>query len=161
MTDPSLSRRYRMARSRRAKMTLMSRSMAGLAVIALIVPALTHAAEVSVGQREYEDKCAMCHGSAGGGDGWFSAYLKRPPSSLATLRRNNGGVFPFDRIHQVVDGRKEVQVHGPRDMPVWGDVYRMEPATIWGTPLEGVISDDRMVRARILALIEYISRLQQ
>ena len=142
-------------------MALVSSSIAGLTVLALMAPALTHAAEISVGQREYEDKCAMCHGSAGTGDGWLSAHLKRPPPSLATLRRNNGGVFPFDRVHQVIDGRNAVQVHGPRDMPVWGDVYRMQSATIWGTPLEGVISDDRMVRARILALIEYIFRLQQ
>ena len=140
-------------------MTSISRRIAGLTVLALMAPA--HAAEISVGQREYERKCVMCHGMSGKGDGWFSGYLKRVPSSLTQLQRSNGGVFPFDRVHQVIDGRKAVQVHGPRDMPVWGEVYRVEPATIYGTPLEGVISDDRMVRARILGLIEYIFRLQE
>ena len=54
---------------RRAKVTLVSKSIAGLAVLALAAPALTHAAEKSVGQREYESKCAMCHGVTGKGDG--------------------------------------------------------------------------------------------
>ena len=142
-------------------MRLMLSSMAGLTALALMVPALVQGAETSVGQREYESKCVMCHGVAGPGDGWFSAYLKRPPPSLTRLRKDNGGVFPVDRVHQVIDGRKEVQIHGPRDMPIWGNVYRASPATIWDTQLEGVISDDRMIRARILALIEYLFRLQE
>jgi hypothetical protein len=61
----------------------------------------------------------------------------------------------------VIDGRKEVQVHGPRDMPVWGSVYRIESDWIYGTPLEQYFADHGMVRARILALTEYISRLQE
>ena len=69
-------------------------------------------------------------------------------------------MFPFDRIYQVIDGRKEVAVHGPRTMPVWGSVYRMESDKAYGTPLEQYFADDGMVRARILALVEYISRLQ-
>ena len=140
-------------------MRFLSSTIAALTTLALIAPG--HGAEVSIGQQEYENKCVMCHGTGGKGDGWFSAYLKRPPSSLTRLRMNNGGVFPFDRVHQVIDGRKEVQVHGPRDMPVWGDVYRAQPATIWDTRLERVESDEGMIRARILALIEHLSRLQE
>jgi mono/diheme cytochrome c family protein len=148
-------------RRRRAKMTLMSKSIAGLTVLALAAPALTHAAETSVGQREYESKCIMCHGATGKGDGWFSEYLKRRPPSLTQLQKNNGGVFPFDRVYQVIDGRQVVQVHGPREMPVWGGVYRVESDTVYDSYLGQYFADDGMVRARILALIEYISRLQE
>jgi len=141
-------------------MTATSNTIAGLALLAVAVPTLASAADGSIGQREYEAKCVMCHGVNGEGDGWFAQHLKRSPSSLTQLQKRNGGVFPFDRIYQVIDGRKEVTVHGPRTMPVWGSVYRMESDKAYGTALEQYFADDGMVRARILALTEYISRLQ-
>lgn len=142
-------------------MTFASRSIAGLTVLGLIVPALTHAADMSLGQREYESKCVMCHGATGKGEGWLAGHLKRRPPSLARLKSDNGGVFPFDHVYQVIDGRKEVQLHGPREMPVWGGVYRVESDKVYDSPLGQYFADDGIVRARILALIEHISRLQE
>jgi mono/diheme cytochrome c family protein len=127
----------------------------------LIAPVFTLAAEKSIGQREYEGKCVMCHGVTGKGDGWFSEYLKHRTSSLTQLKRNNGGVFPFDHIYQVIDGRKEVQVHGPREMPVWGGFYRVESEKTYDWYFGQFYVDEGIVRARILALIEYISQLQE
>jgi mono/diheme cytochrome c family protein len=65
----------------------------------LAAPVFTLAAEKSIGQREYEVKCVMCHGVAGKGDGWLSDYMKTRPTSLTQLKKNNGGVFPFDRAY--------------------------------------------------------------
>ena len=143
-------------------MTASSNSIAGLAVLALALGIATpaNAADGSIGQWEYERKCAMCHGRTGEGDGWFAQHLKRTPPSLTQLQKNNGGVFPFDRVYQVIDGRKEVIVHGPRTMPVWGNVYRAESDKAYGPALEQYFADDGLVRARILALTEYVSRLQ-
>lgn len=132
------------------------------ACFALLLPA-SHAmaAEKSVGQLEYEGKCVMCHGVSGKGDGWFTTFLKARPGSLTQLKKDNGGVFPFDRVYQVIDGRQEVLVHGTRDMPVWGGRYRVESGKEYEPYYGLVYVDEGMVRARILALIDYLSRLQE
>ena len=119
------------------------------------------AAEKSLGQLEYESRCGQCHGATGSGEGWLARFLKQPPATLNRLKRDNGGVFPFDHVYQVIDGRKEVQVHGPRDMPVWGGVYRSESGSAYRPDLGPYLADDGIVRARILAVIEYLSRLQE
>jgi len=103
----------------------------------------------------------MCHGASGKGDGWFTSFLKTRPLSLTQLKKDNGGVFPFDRVYQAIDGRKKVLVHGPRSMPVWGGVYRDESGKEYDTYFGLVYVDEGMVRARILALTEYISQLQE
>jgi mono/diheme cytochrome c family protein len=142
-------------------MTFIFKTIAGLAGLILASPVFTLAAEKSIGQREYEVKCVMCHGFAGKGDGWLSDYLKTRPSSLTQLKKNNGGVFPFEHAYQVIDGRKEVLAHGPRNMPVWGAAYRVESEKGYDFFLGEYYVDEGVVRARILALIEHLSRLQE
>jgi len=116
-------------------------------------------AEQSVdrGKYEYDGHCAACHGSSGAGDGPYSSYLNKPIPSLTSLSKKNGGVFPFEQVHEIIDGRKEVRAHGSVGMPIWGRRFRIEAARRgddFGADLEAV------VRARILALTEYIYRLQ-
>jgi len=103
----------------------------------------------------------MCHGASGRGEGWLSEHLKNRPPSLTRLRKNNGGVFPFEQVYEVIDGRKEVRIHGPRDMPVWGFAYRREAEKSYNPYFDQYLVDEGVVRARILALVEYISQLQE
>ena len=51
------------------------------------------------------------------------------PANLTVLTKKNNGVFPFEAVYEVIDGRKEVTAHGTREMPVWGRRY-MEEALI-------------------------------
>lgn len=51
-----------------------------------------------------------------------------------------------------------VQGHGTRDMPVWGSAYRVLSGEVM---FEVPYNPELFVRSRILALIEYISRLQK
>jgi len=128
-----------------------------------LASANANAESMSLGQWEYEQSCATCHGVDGKGKGPATAYLTKEPTDLTTLQKNNGGVFPVDRAYEVIDGRAEVAVHGPRHMPMWGYRYNREalekaresemPATPVGSHI--------YVHTRIMALIEYLSSIQE
>lgn len=110
------------------------------------------------GRREYERSCASCHGASGKGDGVLAGLLVKNPPDLTQLTRSNQGVFPFQRLYQVIDG-EGLAAHGTRDMPVWGREYRLEDGQYFfdsPTPYD----PQALVRSRILGLLEYISRLQ-
>jgi mono/diheme cytochrome c family protein len=135
-------------------------SIFALAVIAIADAA--HSQELQVGKYEYLNSCASCHGPGGKGDGPVAKALRRTPADLTKLSEANKGVFPFSRTYEIIDGRFEVETHGKRDMPVWGEIYK----PTWGSQQSGIppyVSKElaeSIVRVRILALIEYISTLQ-
>lgn len=112
---------------------------------------------LDIGKREYESNCAVCHGMTGKGDGPYGAVLRTPMPDLTALAKNNGGVFPFARVYEAIDGRVVVRSHGPQDMPVWGRDYQAQAAPEYDDyPTEA----EAFVRSRILALIDYLHRLQ-
>ncbi len=74
------------------------------------------------GAYEYYRLCAVCHGEEARGDGPMARMLKTPPPDLTVLARNNAGHFPFLRVLEMIDGRNMVEVHGNREMPVWGQL---------------------------------------
>ena len=82
-----------------------------------------------------------------------------PP--ITRMQRSNGGVFPFERTYEIIDGRLAMRMHGPRTMPVWGEIYRAESDKANETSVWRFHTGEQFVRARILALIEYISQLQE
>jgi mono/diheme cytochrome c family protein len=76
----------------------------GAALVA--APALCYGQDEDLGKRVYVNRCAVCHGVAGKGDGPLAAQLKTPVADLAQIQKNNGGVFPFDWLYGVIDGRE-------------------------------------------------------
>jgi len=119
---------------------------------------LSYAQVIEFGKEEYVRSCASCHGATGKGDGPAAKSLIKPPADLTRLSEANNGVFPISRIFAAIDGRIEVIAHGTRDMPVWGELYTRE-LKCPGSALSGNAIES-MVRARMLALMEYISTLQ-
>ena len=117
------------------------------------------------GRREFLLSCAVCHGVTGKGDGIYKELLKKSPSDLTSLARENKGVFPFQRIYEVIDGRQDVKAHGPRDMPIWGAIFRKEGEKVDSatSPADsnGRSAPEMHVRARIVELVEYVRRLQE
>ncbi len=108
------------------------------------------------GKREFEVRCASCHGLTGKGNGTITDLLRRSPPDLTQLAKSNGGILPMERLYQSILG-ESVAAHGSRDMPVWGTVYRADAAGYYG---EVPYDPEGYVRGRVLSLLEYISRLQ-
>ena len=110
------------------------------------------------GKYQYEVSCAVCHGADGKGKGLMNDVLRRSPTDLTILAKNNQGVFPTDRLYEVIEG-VGVASHGSREMPIWGMEYRVEDNERY-LEARGNYDAEGLVRARILLLIDYISRIQ-
>jgi len=109
------------------------------------------------GKVEYERKCAICHGLKGKGDGPYAVVGMSVPD-LTTLSKRNKGVFPVQHLNDVIDGTEILAAHGTRNMPIWGTVYRAQVEEVYfdAPPFAAEV----YAHFRILALIDYISRLQ-
>jgi hypothetical protein len=59
----------------------------------------------------------------GRGHGPVAPALKEPLPDLTTITRNNGGIFPSERVKDVISGDEVLLGHGSRDMPIWGQVF--------------------------------------
>ena len=70
-----------------------------------------------------------------------------PPADLTQLSESNEGVFPLERVTRAIDGRKPVELHGPREMPIWGAVL--------GEPNDG----EPEIAARIDEIVEVVRYL--
>jgi hypothetical protein len=81
--------------------------------------------------------------------------LKAGSSDLTLLAANNDGAFPSSRVFEILDGRSEIQEHGPREMPIWGEVYLSE-----GSPDKALKEREPYVSDRLHALVAYLETLQ-
>ena len=105
--------------------------------------------EVEFGKSLYRAHCAGCHGLEAHGDGWMARYLTRRPARLSALAKQYGQ-FPRERVLAKIDGRAEVQMHGPRDMPVWGE--RMAKT---------LVLKESAAQRRFEALADYLQTIQE
>ena len=107
---------------------------------------------VSLGERQFAETCAVCHGPNGRGDGPAAGALRQPPADLTRIAARRGGSFPDAEIASKIDGRFEVTAHGTREMPVWG--------VHLATPIAEDASGDEVARGRIDLLVEYLKTIQ-
>jgi mono/diheme cytochrome c family protein len=114
------------------------------------------AQDAVIGAAQFATDCAVCHGLNGKGHGVMAKILTVKPADLTVLASNNGGEYPFLRVFQTIDGRTQVQGHGDRDMPIWGDVFEADSDLPPGT-----YGSEQMVRARILELVYYVQSIQE
>jgi len=103
-----------------------------------------------LGTRLFRTYCVACHGANALGDGPMAKELLQAPPELTGFADRNGGVFPSDRVHDIIDGRS-VRAHGEAEMPIWGDAFRSGPAGL----------NEETVRKRIEAIVNYLRAIQR
>lgn len=108
----------------------------------------------AIGEDDFKQYCASCHGVSGKGDGPVAPSLKNSPTDLTTLSTANGGSFPKKHVMDVVQGNKDYdkkfRTHGPSDMPVWGNII-----------LDDSDGRSSIASARIKNIVGYIESIQK
>ena len=124
------------------KIFIQSKSTSKLSVITFLIsifmvliigcdmapPKNSRAAQAIAGKALFNNQCASCHGSAEvAADPAILDTLQLIPPDLKRIMKRRGVTdFPISEIAQIIDGRITVAKHGPREMPVWGQVYEEE-----------------------------------
>ena len=128
-----------------------------LAALLLATAGSAAAQEIDFGKLEFVERCAVCHGEEGKGDGLVGELFTRKPKNLQLLAKENGGVFPFDVVIESIDGRREIAGHGNSNMPVWGDYLMAESLNDRNiNPKDAAM----VTHARILAISFYLESIQ-
>lgn len=132
--------------------------------VGLLSLSQVQAADMTMGEFEFMNSCATCHGEAGKGDGPAAQFfLGGSAPDLTILQKNNGGVFPVEGIYAVIEGSRDAMSggHGTREMPIWGQRYMKRAEE--GPGYDPLTEEQKeiYVRTRILSLIEYLSTIQE
>lgn len=107
------------------------------------------------GKQDFMNHCAPCHGTDGKGNGPELKVLPDiHPSDLTSITLKNGGVFPRQKVADMVDGRKAIPSHKRFDMPFWGVNFQQEGKEF--TP-----ESEAKAKARIDALVNYVESIQR
>jgi mono/diheme cytochrome c family protein len=149
MTTPSLHQR----RPRPQKHIGRRRPLLAALIAAGLVALGANADEgvIRMGEARFKDRCAVCHGLDAKGAAPFAAMLVTEPADLTVLAETNGGVFPFGRVYDAIDGRDMVRAHGVRSMPVWGREWAESDAP----------GAETLIRGKILEIIIYLRSIQR
>jgi mono/diheme cytochrome c family protein len=108
------------------------------------------------GEALYQANCANCHGQYAEGSGPIATDLTKTPPDLRHLAAANGGVFPRQRVIDIIDGRAIVAAHGDREMPVWGEAFEtLESDAASKADAEANTQD------KIDVLVDFLARIQQ
>lgn len=110
---------------------------------------------IELGRQEFIHTCAICHGADAKGNGPFSSSLNKKPGDLTQAKMKNNGVFPFKRLYEIIDGRKNETMHGSRTMPIWGDRYTAESWLEVSTQYS-----ETLARGKIFELLLYLESIQ-
>jgi len=118
-------------------------------------------AEPEPGQNDFMRYCASCHAKSGRGDSRFAEILAIPIPDLTRLAWREDGTFPKDYVRWIIDGRRDVAAHGPREMPVWGYVFRAQEDMEDGPSSAAPEKDADMRIDDLVNFVEALQRLEE
>lgn len=108
----------------------------------------TRQAQALRGKAIFAEQCSPCHGMDDQKPS--RTDLEKPAADLTRImERRRKGEFPIEDIARMIDGRTLVKSHGPREMPVWGEIYDSL----------GMTKDE--IRGRKGELVAYLMSIQQ
>jgi len=102
------------------------------------------------GRDIYMDRCGVCHGDDGKGNGPAVGSLKVAPADLTLLTMRYGGTFPTEQVKKIVGDWVDITAHGSREMPIWGDLFHPKRA-----------ADQQIANDRFKSLVVYLESIQQ
>ncbi|MDQ2088296.1 c-type cytochrome [Marimonas arenosa] len=110
---------------------------------------------VATGKQIYEERCLICHGANGKGDGAVGEMFETRPGDLTTLQPE-GQFFPYMDVLAKIDGREVVMGHGT-EMPIWGEAFMVDALEDRGVNPKDAAA---IVNARLASLLFYLATLQ-
>jgi len=75
----------------------------------------------------FDNLCAVCHGVGGKGNGPAVSALEHTVPDLTIIAASNDGVYPHERIKNVIFGRHRDVARGSSGMPYWGEHFMYLP----------------------------------
>jgi mono/diheme cytochrome c family protein len=110
--------------------------------------------QIAAGKADFMKHCAPCHGENAKGHGPEVNIIPGiKPADLTLITTRNGGVFPFQKVEDTIDGRKKIPSHERFDMPFWGVNFQQAGQEF--TP-----ESEGKARSRIDALVSYLETIQ-
>lgn len=112
---------------------------------------------VEAGHKQFDDKCAVCHGATGVGDGVLADGLRQRPADLTRISERNGGTFPTSETFSKIWGRDDevISTHNLSEMPAFYD------APVFGHDKEFEDSAGRLSPQQIRNIIAFLVTIQE
>lgn len=106
-------------------------------------------AQSEKGKVHFQKYCTSCHGEDG--KGLVIDSLSTQPADLTRIvSSTKNGVFPILNVANMIDGRRRVKSHGPRDMPIWGEKFSEEE-----------FLDEDQIKGKLAEIIAYLMSIQE
>jgi mono/diheme cytochrome c family protein len=127
--------------------------------VSITIGAVDVARAQEIGKEDYLKYCSRCHGLTGKGDGPNAKGLGKPLADLTKLSQSTNGIFPLLRVYSIMDGRLEILIHGPRDMPNIFETFKKDVMSRRGDYMSAELVES-LARLRMIEVIQYIMSLQ-
>ena len=123
-------------------------------VIALVGLAACSPVSSNTGRAIYADKCAVCHGATGKGDGALAATLDTRPADLTRIAARRDGVWPMLEVMGIIDGYSKRYLPGS-EMPIYDEFLEGDLVSFdTGNGLQ------QRTPAGLLAIAQYLETIQ-